>query len=593
MTSAPSRTPALIRLFREHLRPYTGWVTAIVSFQIIGTVASLVLPALNADIVDQGIVPGDVGVILRLGLIMLFVSLIQIAANIIGVRFGALTAMSFGRDLRSRIFHGVAGFSSREVDRFGASSLITRNTNDVQQIQMLAMTSFAMLVTAPIMFVGGVALSIREEPDLAWLVAIIVPVMVLAAVLIVRRMVPAYRRIQEHLDSINKILREQITGIRVVRAFVREPHEAQRFGHANDELTNHSIWVGKWMALIFPFMMLIVNVSSVAVLWFGADLLDQGRMEIGSLGAFLVYLSQILMATMMSTMSLAMIPRASVSASRIAEVLDTESSVVVQDGGRTTPSDSKAGVVFDKVSFHYAGASDPVVSDITFAATPGQTTAIIGSTGAGKSTLLNLIPRLFDATGGAVSVAGVDVTDYEPDALWHQIGLVPQQAYLFSGTVASNLLFGKADATEEELWDALRIAQAEDFVRAMPDGLNSAIAQGGTNVSGGQRQRLAIARALVRRPSVYLFDDSFSALDVATDAQLRAALEPIVVDATVITVAQRVATIVDADQIIVLEAGSIVGVGTHDELLKSCATYREIVDSQLRVEAGGPAPGAS
>ena len=574
----------LYRLLRQYLRPYTREIVVVVVLQTIGTIAALYLPSLNADIIDNGVVLGDTDYIMRIGSWMLVVSLIQAATTITAVYFGARTAMAFGRDVRSAIFHRVIEFSSREMARFGAPSLLTRNTNDVQQIQMLVLTTFTMLIAAPIMMVGGVFMALREDVGLAWLVAVTVVVLVAIIALLLSRMVPGFRLMQRRLDTVNKVLREQISGIRVVRAFVREPIEAERFAEANLDLTSVSITVGRWMAAIFPSVMLVMNLSSVAVLWFGGLRVDAGAMQIGSLTAFLSYLVQILMAVMMSTFMFMLLPRASVSADRIGEVLDAEPSVVPPAVG-VTKLLRHGTLEFEDVGFRYPGAGHPVLSDLTFTARPGQTTAVIGSTGAGKTTLVNLIPRLFDATEGRVLVDGVDVKQIDPDTLWGKIGFVPQKVYLFTGTVASNLRYGKPDATEEEMWEALEIAQARDFVEAMPAALESPISQGGTNVSGGQRQRLAIARALIRRPEVYLFDDSFSALDVATDARLRHALAEVTVDATVIIVAQRVATIIEADQIVVLEDGGIVGLGTHDELLAACAPYAEIVDSQMAAEA--------
>jgi ATP-binding cassette subfamily B multidrug efflux pump len=574
----------LYRLLRRYLRPYTREIVIVVVLQTIGTIAALYLPTLNADIIDNGVVRGDTDYIIRIGSWMLVVSLVQAATTITAVYFGARTAMAFGRDVRSAIFHRVIEFSSREMARFGAPSLLTRNTNDVQQIQMLVLTTFTMLIAAPIMMVGGVFMALREDIGLAWLVAVTVLVLIVIIGFLVTRMVPGFRLMQRRLDTVNKVLREQIGGIRVVRAFVREPIEAERFAAANLDLTTVSIRVGRWMAAIFPAVMLVMNLSSVAVLWFGGLRVDAGAMQIGSLTAFLSYLIQILMAVMMATFMFMLLPRASVSADRIGEVLDTEPSVVPPTDG-VTELVHHSTLEFEGAGFRYPGADHPVLSNLTFAARPGQTTAIIGSTGAGKSTLINLIPRLFDATEGRVLVDGVDVRSIDPDTLWGKIGLVPQKVYLFSGTVASNLRYGKPDATEEEMWEALEVAQARDFVAAMPEGLDSPISQGGTNVSGGQRQRLAIARALIRRPEIYLFDDSFSALDVATDARLRHALADVTSNATVIIVAQRVATIIEADQIVVLENGGIVGLGTHDELLARCAPYAEIVDSQMAVEA--------
>ena len=574
----------LLRLLRKYLQPYKREMLIVVVLQLVGTIASLSLPALNADIIDNGVVRGDTAYIVRTGGLMLAVSLVQAASSITAVFFGARTAMAFGRDVRSATFHRVMEFSSREMARLGAPSLLTRNTNDVQQIQMLVLMSFTMLITAPIMMVGGVVMALREDVGLSWLVAAIVPILALIIGLIVTRMVPGFRLMQRRLDTVNQVLREQTSGIRVVRAFVRERFETTRFARANTDLTDVAINVGRWMAAIFPAVMLVMNASSVAVLWFGGVRVDTGAMQIGSLTAFLSYLIQILMAVMMSTMMFMLLPRAAVSADRIGEVLDTEPSVVPPTGG-VTELPRHGTLAFERVGFRYPGAEHPVLSDVTFTAQPGHTTAIIGSTGTGKTTLVNLIPRLFDATDGRVVVNGVDVRDIDPDSLWDKIGLVPQKAYLFSGTVASNLRYGKPDATEAEMWEALQIAQAREFVEAMPEGLESPIAQGGTNVSGGQRQRLAIARALIRQPELYLFDDSFSALDVATDARLRHALRAVTAAATVIIVAQRVATIIEADQIVVLEDGGIVGLGTHDELLQTCPPYAEIVESQLAAEA--------
>jgi ATP-binding cassette subfamily B protein len=481
------------------------------------------------------------------------------------------------------VFHRVGEFSAREVGKFGAPTLISRSTNDVTQVQMLVVTTCTMLVAAPITMVGGIIMAVREDVGLSWLVAVAVPLLAVSIGLIARRMVPQFRKMQVNVDSVNRVLREQITGIRVVRAFVREPHEVERFAESNENLTDTAVRAGRLMALVFPVVMLILNASSVAVLWFGASRVQDGAMQVGALTAFISYLIQILFSVMMATFVMIMVPRASVCADRISEVLDTESSVRPP----VTPIREFVGrgeLVFDHAEFQYPGAAEPVLRDITFTASPGKTTAIIGSTGAGKTTLLSLVPRLFDTTGGKVTVDGIDVREMEPEALWKRIGLVPQRPYLFSGTVASNLRYGNPDATDEELWEALRIAQGRDFVEAMPAGLNSPIAQGGTNVSGGQRQRLAIARALVRKPEIYLFDDSFSALDLSTDARLRAALKPVTADACVVIVAQRVSTIIDADQIIVIEDGAIVGNGSHDELLRNCPTYVEIVESQRSAE---------
>ncbi len=514
----------LVRILRRYLKPYQREIAIVIVLQFVGTVAALTLPSLNADIIDNGVILGDTGYIVRIGGWMLAVSLVQVAATITAVYFGARTAMAFGRDVRSSFFHRVIEFSSREMARFGAPSLLTRNTNDVQQVQMLVLMTFTMLVTAPMMMIGGVFMALRENVGLSWLIVALVPVLVGIIGFILFHMVPGFRIMQHRLDTVNRVLREQITGIRVVRAFVREPFETDRFAEANTDLTDVSINVGRWMAAIFPSVMLVMNVSSVAVLWFGSVRVDTGAMQIGSLTAYLSYIIQILMSVMMSTFIFMFLPRAAVSADRLGEVLDTESSVVPPKDG-VTRLPRRSIIEFENAGFQYPGAEHPVLSGMTFTAQPGQTTAVIGSTGTGKSTLINLIPRLFDATEGRVLVDGIDVREIDPDTLWNKIGLVPQTVYLFSGTVASNLRYGKPDATEAEMWEALEISQARDFVEAMPEGLESPIAQGGTNVSGGQRQRIAIARALIRRPELYLFDDSFSALDVATDARLRHALE--------------------------------------------------------------------
>ena len=570
----------LIRLLRSYLRPYHRALWLVVLLQLAGTMASLYLPSLNADIIDRGIARGDTGYILRTGGWMLLVTLIQVLCSVAAVYHGSRTAMGFGRDVRTAIFHRVGTFSARELNRFGAPSLITRNTIDVQQVQMLVLTTCTMLVAAPIMCVGGVAMALREDVGLSWLMAVCVPVLVAAIGAVIVRMVPRFRVMQDRIDTVNRVLREQITGIRVVRAFVREPLETRRFGVANTELTAVATDVGRLQALIFPIVMLVLNISSVAVLFFGAMRVDAGAMQVGALTAFLSYLMQILMAVMMATFMAIMVPRAAVCAERIGEVLDTSSSVA-PPARPVVPARSDGRLEFDHVGFRYPGAAEPVLRDVTFTALPGQTTAIIGSTGAGKTTLISMVPRLFDATAGEVRVDGVDVRDLEPEQLWRRIGLVPQRPYLFTGTVAENLRYGNPRAGDDELWAALEIAQARDFVAAMPGGLDASITQGGTNVSGGQRQRLAIARALVRRPEIYLFDDAFSALDLSTDARLRAALRPVVAHATVVVVAQRVSSIADADQIVVLENGAVVGVGRHEELLAGCPTYVEIVESQL------------
>jgi ATP-binding cassette subfamily B protein len=573
----------LTGLLRSYLRPYRRPLAAVVVLQLVATMASLYLPSLNGNIIDRGVVSGDTGYILSTGSWMLLVTLVQIACSTTAVYFGARTAMAFGRDVRAALFSRVGEFSAREMAHFGAPSLITRTTNDVQQVQMLVVMTCTMLVTAPIMCVGGIVMALREDLGLSWLVVVSVPALLVSIGSIVVRMVPQFRAMQTRLDAVNRVLREQLMGIRVVRAFVSEHDERRRFGQANEELTATALRTGRLMVLIFPTVMLILNVSSIAVLWFGAGRVDAGQMQIGSLTAFLLYLMQILMSVMMATFMAIMIPRAAVCAERIHEVLDTRSSVrpPVQPASDVP---ALGELEFTDVELRYPGAATPVLRDVSLRALPGRTTAVIGSTGAGKTTLVSLVPRLFDVTAGSVRVDGVDVREMDPEALWRRIGLVPQKAFLFTGTVASNLRYGDPEADDDALWEALEVAQARDFVEAMPGGLDAPISQGGSNLSGGQRQRLAIARALVRRPQIYLFDDSFSALDLATDARLRAALAPRTENATVVIVAQRVSTIADADQIIVLEDGLVAGKGTHDELLATCRTYQEIVESQLALQ---------
>ena len=572
----------LLPLLRAYLRPYRGAITLVVLFQLVQTVATLYLPGLNADIIDQGVVVGDTGKILSIGAVMLAVTVAQVIASAFAVYFGARTAMALGRDLREAVFVSVEQFAAQEVGRFGAPSLITRSTNDVQQVQMVVLLSFTIMVAAPIMCVGGVILALRQDVHLSALLLVSVPALVVAVVLIIRRMRPLFRSMQVRIDVINRVLREQIAGVRVIRAFVRDTHERERFGGANGSLMDVSVQVGRLMALMFPTVLLVMNVSSVAVIWFGGHRIADGQMQIGTMTAFLSYLMQILMAVMMATFMFVMVPRAEVCADRITEVLDAEPSVRAPERPVLQP-DRTGAVELLAATFAYPGAQEPVLRAADLVARPGETTAVVGSTGSGKTTLLNLIPRLVDVTSGQVLVGGVDVRDLEPEQLWAGIGLVPQRAYLFAGTVASNLRYGKPDATDEQLWEALEIAQARDFVERL-GGLEAPIAQGGGNVSGGQRQRLAIARAVVRRPALYLFDDCFSALDYATDAALRAALRPVTHDSAVVTVAQRVSTIRDADRIVVLDEGRVVGTGTHRELMASCPTYREIVLSQLTEE---------
>jgi ATP-binding cassette subfamily B multidrug efflux pump len=573
----------LITMVRRFLAAYKRPLAIVVVLQFIGTMMALYLPSLNADIIDKGVVTGDTGYIVRTGALMLGVALVQVVCSVGAVWFGARTAMSFGRDVRASIFQRVGTFSQREVQHFGAPSLITRETNDVQQVQMLVLMSCTLMVMAPIMMVGGIVAAIREDLGLSWLIVVTVPVLAIAMSIIITRMVPSFRVMQSRIDEVNRLLREQISGVRVVRAFVREPVETRRFKEANGDLTAVATRAGRWQAAMFPTVMLVANVASVGVLWFGGHRVASGEMQIGALTAYLAYLMQIVMSVMMGTFMMMMIPRSAVCADRVMEVLHTTTSVPVHDE-QVTSLTRRGTLRLDGVEFSYPGADLPVLHDVSFEAHPGQTVAVIGSTGAGKSTLVNLVPRLFDVTAGAVEIDGVDVRRLEPQLLWSMIGLVPQKAYLFSGTIRSNLLHGKPDATDEELWDALEIAQATDFVQAMAEGLDAPITQGGTNVSGGQRQRLAIARAVVRRPEIYLFDDSFSALDLATDARLRAALRPVTRESTVLIVAQRVSTIRDADLILVLEDGVVVGRGTHHELLETSATYQEIVESQLSAE---------
>ncbi|OZG27213.1 multidrug ABC transporter ATP-binding protein [Williamsia sp. 1138] len=573
----------LIRLLRTYMGRYRRELIGVVVLQLIATAAMLYLPTLNADIIDNGVAQGDTSYILEVGFWMLVVSLVQVVGSIASMYFGARAALGAGRDIRHDLLHRVDSFSAREVGVFGAPSLITRTTNDVQQVQMLGVMACTILVTAPIMCIGGIVLGIGVGGTLAWVLVVAVPILGVTMAVIIYRMMPGFRAMQARIDIVNRVLREQITGIRVVRAFVRERHERRRFERANNDLTDAALRVGRLLALMFPSVLLISNVTIVFIIWFGGHLIEDGEVEIGALTAMIAYVMQILMAVMMASFLAMMAPRASVCAERIYEVLDTETSVVSTEKP-VILNGTSAAVEMRAARFQYPGADDPVLRDISFRAEPGTTTAIVGSTGSGKTTLVALLPRLIDVTGGEVLLGGVDIRDLDPAALRSEIGFVPQKPYLFSGTIASNLRYGKLDATEEEMWAALTVAQAADFVRAMPEQLQTPVAQGGTTVSGGQRQRLAIARALIRKPNIYLFDDSFSALDLHTDARLRAALRPATREACVIIVAQRITTIADADQIVVLDRGAVVGIGTHDELLSRCPTYTEIVESQLSVE---------
>ncbi|QCQ17625.1 ABC transporter ATP-binding protein [Microbacterium sp. RG1] len=574
----------LVKLLLRYLAPYRWWLLALLVFQFASAMASLYLPRLNADIIDNGVARGDTGYIWSTGTIMLVISLGQITASVIATFFAARAAMSAGRDIRRDVFQKVSGFSEREVSQFGPGSLITRNTNDVQQVQMLAMMGSTMLVTAPLLAIGGIVMAVQQDVGLSWLIAVAVPALLIVAGLIIARMVPLFRQFQKKLDAVNRVMREQLTGVRVVRAFVRESIEAERFRLANTDIMVIGRKVGSLFVLLFPLAMLVLNVTVVGVIWFGGRQIDAGGVEVGTLFAFMQYVGQILMGVLMASFMTIMIPRAAVSAERIGEVLDAEGGLA-RPVRPVTVFPAPGALELDDVSFSYPGANAPVLQGISFRAARGETVAIVGSTGSGKSTLVSLIPRLFDVTGGAVRVAGVDVREADLDLLWKGIGLVPQRPFLFTGTVASNLRFGREDASDDELWEALEIAQARDFVSEMSGGLEATIAQGGTNVSGGQRQRLAIARAIVHRPDLFVFDDSFSALDLRTDARLRHALWERLPDVTKVVVAQRISTVTGADRIVVLDGGRMVGVGTHEELLADNDTYREIVESQLGVDA--------
>jgi ABC-type multidrug transport system fused ATPase/permease subunit len=579
----------LLRLLRRYAGPYRGQVAVVAAFQMISTLASLYLPTINAAIIDDGVAKGDTGTIVELGAMMLGVTALQVLCAVGAVYFGSRVGMGFGRDLRSAMFHHVTGLSAGETARFGAPTLLTRTTNDVQQIQVLLQMTCTMLIAAPIMCVGGIVMAIHQNAGLSWLLMVSVPVLGLSNYWIVSKLLPIFRRMQRLIDGINRVMREQLSGIRVIRAFAREPFERARFRDANEALADTAMTVGRLQALMLPVTTLVINVSSVALIWFGGMRIDTGEMQVGSLIAFLSYFMQILMAVLMATLLLVMLPRASVCAERISEVLATTPAITSPEVP-SRPSDAAGVIELVDATFSYPGADRPVLQDVSLVARPGTTTAVVGSTGSGKSTLISLICRLFDVTGGAVIVDGVDVRDYDVEVLWSAIGLVPQRGYLFSGTVAENLRYGKSDATDDEMWAALRVASADSFVAAHPDGLQMRVAQGGINFSGGQRQRLAIARAVIRRPAVYLFDDAFSALDVRTDAKVRAALREASAEATVVIVSQRISTVIEADQIVVIDGGAVVGIGTHSSLLVDCPVYGEFADSQ---SIAGAAPAAT
>ena len=570
----------LWRLLKSHLGPYRKALITVVVLQAISTFAALTLPTINALLIDNGVLQGDNDYILTMGAVMLFFSLVQITFASAAVWFGARAAMGFGRDIRRELFHTVTGYSAREVGQFGAPSLITRTTNDVTQIQTLVVLATTMMIAAPLTMIIGIFFAVREDVGLSVILLVAIPSAVIILGSIVYRMIPSFQAMQGRVDRVNLVLREQITGMRVVRAFVREPQEVERFAQANDELTQTALSAGRLQAATFPTVMLIINLSSIAVIWIGGNEVGAGQIQVGTLVAYLSYIIQILFAVVMVTFMVSMIPRAAVAADRVSEVLETPSTVRQPDNPVTSVTE-RGTLEFRDVGFAYPGADRPVLCNLSFRVEAGTTTAIIGSTGSGKTTLVNLVSRLSDVTEGAVLVDGVDVRQLDLDLLWGKVGFVPQKPFLFSGTVASNLRYGRPDAGDADLWEALDVAQATDFVQSMPDGIDSPITQGGTNVSGGQRQRLCIARALVVRPEIFVFDDSFSALDLATDARLRAALKPHTADAGVLIIAQRVSTIIDADQILVLEDGEIIGRGHHGELLESCPTYAEIVESQI------------
>ncbi|QVI30442.1 ABC transporter ATP-binding protein [Mycolicibacterium neoaurum] len=569
----------LLALVRHHVRPYRGLLAVVAVLQVVSTLASLYLPTVNAAIIDDGVAAGDIGRIVDLGLVMLGVTALQVVCAVGAVFFGSRAAIGFGRDLRAAIFDHILTFSATESARFGAPTLLTRTTNDVQQIQLLVQMTATMLITAPIMGIGGIAMAIHQDAGLSWLLLVSVPVLAVANWWVVSKLLPIFRSMQGLIDNINRVMREQLAGIRVVRAFAREPLERARFAAANTALTDTALVAGRWQALMLPATTLVINISSVALIWFGGQRIDAGQMQVGSLIAFLAYFMQILMAVVMATLLLVLLPRASACAERITEVLST----VAQIGNPAEPADGtdlRGEITLHNATFSYPGADRAVVQGVSLTARPGTVTAIVGSTGSGKSTLLSLICRLYDVTGGSARLDGIDVRDYDTEDLWAAIGLVPQRGYLFSGTVADNLRYGKADAEDDEMWEALRVAAADDFVRAHPDGLDMRVAQGGINFSGGQRQRLAIARAVIRRPAVYLFDDAFSALDTRTDALVQTALREVSASATVIIVSQRISTVAQADQVIVIEDGIVVGSGTHESLIQTCRTYMEFVDSQ-------------
>jgi len=571
----------------QYLKPYQKQLFLVMALLLVQAIANLYLPDLNADIINNGIARGDTEYILKTGGFMLLVTLLLAACSVVSVYWGSKTAMSFGRDLRSDVFRKVQSFSQAEVDQFGTPSLITRTTNDVQQVQMAVLITLNVMISAPVMCIGGIIMALRQDVPLSISIIIIVPVMAVVIGVIMRRALPLFKSMQVKIDRLNQVVREKLAGVRVIRAFVKTDYEEARFDEANLDLTTTALKINRMVAITMPLLMLIVNISMAAIMWFGAHRIDSGAMPIGNLTAFIAYTMQILIAVMMATVMFIMIPRASASAERILEVLETEPSISAPKAPvalNPGTADSDASVEFRDVEFTYPGAETPVLRGISFIAYPGETTAIVGGTGCGKSTLINLIPRFYDVTGGSLLIDGVDIREIPEEDLRNKIGFVPQKAFLFSGTIASNLRYGKRDATDDELWHALRIAQAADFVAEMPGQLEAPVSQGGTNFSGGQKQRLAIARALVKRPKIYVFDDSFSALDFKTDAALRAALNDEVDDAIVFIVAQRVSTIMNAERIIVLDKGEIVGMGTHEELMKLCSVYREIVLSQLSEE---------